>query len=177
MSFRFLVALTLSASCFAAPSLAVADDASSAYVIALPGGDTPRISFPKQGWSAARTQRRPDGSGVYHLLFNEASRLNFSAYIERRNDCGTPAGCLEGSLANPAYKVGRDLRRFDVGEFKAAELFIDRPGGLPFTQAHLLASAVVDGIWFDIHISKVGNEQIDTTSLVDLLRTVTIARP
>jgi len=66
------------------------------------------------------------------------------------------------------------LRKSGEGPFTVALFFLDQPRGLPVFEAQLLASAYVDGQWFDVRISKLGNERPDPAPLLAVLRGLSI---
>ena len=78
------------------------------------------------------------------------------------------------SLKNQSYKEARDLERTDIGPFKVAYFYIDKLMGKPISQTNVLASAVVNGHWFDIHLSSIGPERPDPKQLLELLKTFSI---
>jgi len=66
------------------------------------------------------------------------------------------------------------MRRSDEGQFRVAQFYLDRPHGAPVQQANILAGAYVEGIWFDVHISKADADRPDMAALIEVLREVAI---
>ena len=77
-------------------------------------------------------------------------------------------------MKNPTYKDAKDIKTFDLGGFSVSQFYLDKPQGLPLIQAHLLASSYIDGQWFDVHISMGGTELPDQSSLMELLKAISI---
>jgi hypothetical protein len=132
------------------------------------------IVLPKDDWTIGREQRRPDGGAVYYMLSSESRQISFSAFLERSAVCDSSSSCLALALKNPQYKDALDMRQSDEGEFRVAQFYLDKPSGAPIQQAHILASAYVEGIWFDVHISKGGNDRPDMATLMQILREVAV---
>jgi hypothetical protein len=128
------------------------------------------IVLPKDDWTIGQEQRRADGGAVYYMLSSESRQISFSVFLERTAACDSSASCLALALKNPQYKTALDMRQSDEGEFRVAQFYLDKPGGAPIQQAHILASAYVEGIWFDVHISKVSGDRPDMVPLIRVLR-------
>jgi hypothetical protein len=132
------------------------------------------IVLPKDDWIIGGERRRPDGNGVYYMLSSERRQLSFSVFVERTTVCESPQSCLALALKNPQYKDAIEMRQNDEGAFRAATFYLDQPSGAPIQQAHVLASAYVDGVWFDVHISRGAKERPDMGTLLEFLRQVAI---
>jgi hypothetical protein len=141
--------------------------------ISLPASASGLV-MPRGDWTIQQEKRRPDGSAVYYMLASASTQMNFSVYVDKTNTCSSASTCLDSALKNPQYKDAKALLRSDDRLFQQAQFFIDEPQGFPIRQANLLASAYVDGQWFDIHISKVGKERPDMAALLEFLKTVSI---
>jgi len=167
--------ILLAAFLFAATSPAIADvrDGASERALSLPNG-TPAIIIPKEGWLLQQERRRQGDTAVYYLLSNERSQLNFSVYIDKSESCQDAPACLKSALQNPSYKEAKEVSDAEVGLFKAVQFYIDQPNGIAIKQAHIVAAAYVDGQWFDVHISKAGQERPEMAPLVEFLKTVAV---
>jgi hypothetical protein len=135
---------------------------------------TVHLSIPRRDWVITREQRNPDGSNVYYALSSDQLKTLLSVYIDKPTACHSAAGCRDLVMRNPAFKDAKDLQTLDVGKFSVSQFYLDKPQGLALVQTNLVASAYVDGYWFNLHISKVGNERPDPASLVELLKEFTI---
>jgi hypothetical protein len=169
------LSILLAALLSAATSSAIADvkDSSSERALSLPNG-TPAIIIQKEGWLLQQERRRQGDTAVYYLLSNERSQLNFSVYIDKTESCQDAATCLKSALKNPSYKDAKEFSETEIGLFKAVQFYTDQPNGMAIKQAHILASAYVDGQWFDVHISKAGKERPEIGPLIEFLRTVAV---
>ncbi|MFZ6647921.1 hypothetical protein ACO0LO_19505 [Undibacterium sp. TJN25] len=137
-------------------------------------GSVRGIVMPREDWTLTREQLRPGDTAVYYMFSSERRKLFFSVYIDKTNVCQSSDTCLETALKNSQYKDAKELQKSDDGQFKIAQFFIDHPQGTPINQTNLLASAYVDGQWFDIHISKVGKERPEFAPLLEFLQAVVV---
>src|SRR4030095_12713572 len=101
-------------------------------------------------------------------------KIAFSFYIDKTTDCQSAKACLNGALKNPAYGGAKELQLSESGPFAVARFFIDSPRGLSVYQANVLASAYVDGQWFDVHLSATDTQRPDMGRLVQFLQQVEI---
>jgi len=130
--------------------------------------------MPKDDWTIAQEKRRPDGEGVYYMMTSDRRQISLSVFVERSAKCNSSASCLALALENPQYREALGMRRSDEGPFRVAQFHLDRPRGMPVQQANVLASAYVEGTWFDVHISKAGADRPDMAVLMQVLREVAI---
>jgi len=135
---------------------------------------SPALVLPKQDWKVAQEHNRSDGTAVYYHLVSDSTQLNFSVYIDKTTVCQSAEACLQAALKNQSYKEAKEMQQSTVGPFQLAQFFLDQPQGFPVKQAHILASAYVDGHWFDVHISKTGPERPSPEPLLELLKSVTL---
>jgi len=136
--------------------------------------NAPSLVIPRSDWVIGSERVRQDRLVVYYLMSSESAKVTFSVYINGAKVCESAERCLELSLTNPNYNDARDLGRTDVGPFKAAHFHIDKPLGVPLQQTHVLASGVMNGHWFDIHLSSAGKERPHLAPLLEILRTFSI---
>lgn len=128
--------------------------------------------MPKADWVLNKEQRRPDGKVAYYMMSSDQARAVFSVYIDKMGPCRSADDCLTEALKNPQYKNAQETKILDDRQFKVAYFYLDKPQGLEVSQAHVLASAYVDGLWFDIHLSQTGKERPDIGKLLELLKTL-----
>ena len=133
----------------------------------------PVISIPAEDWKVDEQKRGPEG-GVYYLLTSVKRRLVYSVYIEKKFDCPSAEKCLESSLGNQQFRAAKDLQRSTQGPFKFARFYLDQPGGMPLAQANVLASTIVDGLWFDVRLSKTEAQRPDMAALTEFLKLITV---
>jgi hypothetical protein len=108
------------------------------------------------------------------MLSSASRKTLFSAYVDRTVVCQSAKECLQAALKNPAYDVAKDLEMSTEGPFAVARFFIDTPQKVRFFQANVVASAYVDGQWFDVHISAADKERPDMEALLRFLRQIEI---
>ena len=138
------------------------------------GAGTPHLSFPRSDWIIIREQRREAGPAFYYMLGSEKADIFLSVYIERSKACQNATDCLTEALKNPAYKDAKDSKPVEAGNLKAIQFYLDQPKGAQVRQVHILAAGYVDGVWFDIHLSKTGMERPSAAPLVELLSSFSV---
>lgn len=158
-----------------APGLAAADvnDSASGRRLSIPSSPV-GVTLPREDWALEREQRRQGDTAVYYMLASPSKQLVFSVYIDKTEACKSAEACLEAALKNASYKEAQNLERDAREPMKFAKFYLDNPRGAPVKQAHILASAYVDGVWIDIHISKTGRERPDLAPLLELLNAITV---
>ena len=132
------------------------------------------ISFPREDWTLTQELRRERDTAVYYMHASNARHMFFSVYLDKTDSCKSAASCLDASLKNPAYKEAQGLRRMEQGPFHLALFHLDNPKGAQVKQGHVLASAYMDGVWLDVHLSSVGKERPDLAPLLDFLKTLSV---
>lgn len=132
----------------------------------------PGLVMPRADWVLNKEQRRPDGKVAYYMMSSEQARAVFSVYIDKTGPCRSADDCLKEALKNPQYKNAQETKILEDRQFKVAYFYLDKPQGLAVSQAHVLASAYVDGLWFDIHLSQTSQERPDIGTLLELLKTL-----
>jgi hypothetical protein len=137
---------------------------SSAVGLVLQGSD----------WVVDLEQHRPGDTAAYYMLSSASRDMPLSFYIDRTTICQSAKSCLQAALKNPAYGDVKDLVLSEEGPFAVATFYIDPPPEFKAYQANLLASAYVDGQWFDIHISSLKAARPDMETLRRLLRQAAI---
>jgi|KBSMisStaDraftv2_1062788.scaffolds.fasta_scaffold140009_4 hypothetical protein len=132
----------------------------------------PGLVMPRADWVLNQEQRRPDGKVAYYMMSSEQAHAVFSVYIDKTGPCRSADDCLKEALKNPQYKSAQETQMLDDRQFKVAYFYLDKPQGLAVSQAHVLASAYVDGLWFDIHLSRTSKERPDIGALLELVKTM-----
>jgi hypothetical protein len=154
-------------------ALADVTDSPSERRLSLSGSQI-GIAIPREDWVFSREQRRPGDTAVYYMLTSARRQMIFSIFVDRTDVCQNADVCLDAALKNTQYKDAKDLQKSQEGPFRVATFYLDQPLGAPIKQAHVLASAYVDGQWFDVHISKSDKERPDLGSLMEFLRVVAL---
>lgn len=155
---KFSLAVFLLASTFAVTNaFADVSDTATERRFFIPAGG-PGLVMPRGDWAINKEQRREDGKVAYYMMYSEQAKTVFSVYIDQTGPCKSADECLKAALKNPMYKDALELKTFDHQQFKAAYFYLDKPQGLAVYQTHLLVSAYVDGLWFDIHVSQTSSK-------------------
>jgi hypothetical protein len=165
----------ISAALILACSTATADvnDTANERRLSIPASSR-TIVLPREDWTIVKEMRKAGDTGFYYMLTSQRRQMFFSVYIDRTDNCRSAQACLDTAMANASYKNDRDVRRSDVNQFKVAQFALDSASGPSMKQANVSASAYIDGLWFDVHISKVGAETPELAPLLDFLQTVSI---
>jgi len=172
MKFLPKVVLMTGLAC-ATPVFADVTDAGSERRFFIPAAE-PGLAIPRGDWALNKEQRRPDGKVAYYMMYSEQAKAVFSVYIDQTGPCRTSDECLKAALKNPMYKDAQELKTSEDRQFKIASFYLDKPQGTAFSQAHVLAGAYVDGLWFDIHISQTSKERPEIGPLLELVKTLQI---
>jgi hypothetical protein len=166
---RYVLAVTVSL--IASQAHADVNDTTTDRRFSIPSA-APGLVIPKADWVLNKEQRRSDGKVAYYMMSSDQARTIFSVYIDKMASCRSADECLKDALKNPQYKNAQETKMLDDRQFKVACFYLDKPQGLEVSQAHVLASAYVDGLWFDIHLSQTSQERPDIGKLLELLRTL-----
>ncbi len=155
--------------------LAMADvnDTPTERRLSLPSSSAGLV-IPREDWLLLGEERRPGDTAVYYMLSSQSRQMLFSVYVDRTDICQSADACLEVALSNPQYKEAKGLQKSALGQFKVAQFALDQPQGAPIKQVHLIASAYVGGLWFDVHISRGNKERPDAAPLFEFLRKIAI---
>ena len=164
-----LLALVLSA------SIAHADvvDTPTERQLSLPSAKV-RLTLPRGDWVITDEERRSGDTAVFYALASEQRKMFFTVYIDKSTECLSAFTCRALAMKNPAYKDAAESKTYDLGKFSVSQFFVDRLQGTTAKQATVVASAYVDGYWFDIQISKRSEQRPDPGPLVDLLKEISI---
>ena len=172
-SLQTLLGTAMIAALVSAPARADVLDTPAERHLMLPSAPV-ELTIPRGDWVITREQRRTGDTAVYYALTSEQRGMILSVFIDKTGTCQSAQACRDASTKNPSYKDAKDLKSLGIGNFSVSQFFLDQPQGLALKQANLLASAYVQGYWFDVHISKAGPERPDPTLLVDLLKEIAI---
>ncbi len=153
--------------------LAAPGDAQADTVLST-RADAVALVVPGDGWEASLEQHRPDGTATHYVLSHESRALVLSVYIDQTDQCDSAASCLSAASANPAYAQARGKVRGIEGRFEFISFHLIEPLGYPVKQAHILASAYLNGHWLDVHISSTAQDRPPLGPLLSLLASLEI---
>lgn len=122
------------------------------------------------GWQYDEAQSKPAPPDWYFLLNDDGRALNFSVRFAAADHCTSARACLELGWSRPAPFERTQVRDSQEGEFEVRWFVIRQPMGAQGDFLNLLAHAVRDGIWIDVHVSTVGATPEREQALRSLVR-------
>lgn len=139
------------------------------YRIALPEG-LGSLAFP----AAALGIEQKDDARPYYMLTDDKTGLNVSFNFEPAQDCRSSEACrnLFSARLKKLYPGRRDWREARIGDVFVTESTDPGPKGIRLDQHHVNAHLVVNGVWIDVHLSKVKYRDSDRTTFVDFIRAI-----
>lgn len=129
------------------------------------------LEFPLKGFKV----NQADNSLPYYFLTNNRTGLNVSFNFERATECNSSESCRDYFLKKlkTLFPSRRNWRSSQIGEVYVSES-MDAPegGGINLKQQHMNAHFVKDGVWIDMHLSKVDYREADRKLFLDFVRSV-----
>ena len=160
----------LAAACATTSSVSSIKKEGSAYNIALPIGNQ-IINFPAKDFKL----KTADDSRPYYFLTNSKTGLNVSFNFERATSCNDSKSCRDyfaNKLKAANFMDKKNWRMFQVGKVSVSENMDGPVGGLDLKMQHMNAHYVTDGVWVDMHMSKVDYEKSDKKLFVNFIKSV-----
>ena len=117
-----------------------------------------------------KQQLAPDGSaGYFHL---QKDLVNVSFWIEPVDKCKSSKECRDMVLkvGNPAWGEYQDLLSSEIGGISYFEFFRPTVMGRKVDMLDMYAQFVKDGIWIDLHISKLLYKKNDHAIFEELVK-------
>lgn len=140
------------------------------YQIQIPASASV-IEFPADGFRV----NQADNARPYYYLSNDKSHLNVSFNFEPAKKCATSLECRDYLLEKlRAASFKRNWSTSKVGQVYVSENMDGPINGLFLRQQHMNAHYVIDGVWVDVHMSKVDYREADRQIFVDFLRSIRI---
>jgi hypothetical protein len=141
----------------------------SVYSIAVPSTAL-ALEFPADGFKIAQA----DDYRPYYFLTNEKTRLNVSFNFEPAAKCTTSEACRDyfAGKTKGAYPNKTNWRSSKVGDVYASENLDGPVNGLDLRQQHMNAHIVRDGVWIDVHLSKVRFQEADRELFLSFVRSI-----
>jgi hypothetical protein len=143
----------------------------SVYSIAVPSTALV-LEFPADGFKIEQADdRRP-----YYFLTNSKTRLNVSFNFEPARRCNSSESCRDyfAEKLKGAYPNKKNWRSFKVGDVYAFENLDGPVNGLNLRQQHVNAHIVRDGVWIDVHLSKVHYQDADRELFLEFVRSIRV---
>lgn len=143
----------------------------SVYSIAVPSTAL-ALEFPADGFKLAQA----DDYRPYYFLTNEKTRLNVSFNFEPAAKCSSSEACRDyfAGRMKGAYPNKTNWRSSQVGDVYASENLDGPVNGLDLRQQHMNAHIVRDGVWIDVHLSKVRYQEADRELFLSFIRSIRI---
>lgn len=139
------------------------------YEIAAPG-ESFVILFPSEGFKIeVADEARP-----YYYLTNDQSRLNVSFNFEPARACNTSASCRDmfAHRLKRLYPKRTNWRMSQIGDVYVSEGMDERFGDIDLRQHHMNAHFVRNGVWVDVHLSKVKYRESERRLFVDFVESI-----
>ena len=123
-----------------------------------------------QGYVVQKQQLAPDGSRGYFHLQNDL--VNVSFWIEPVDKCKTSKDCRDMILkmGNPAWGEYQNLLLSEIGDVSYFEFFRPTVMNRRVDMLDMYAQFVRDGIWIDLHVSKLLYKRSDHLTFEDLVK-------
>ena len=143
----------------------------SVYSIAVPSTAL-ALEFPAEGFKIAQA----DDYRPYYFLTNEKTHLNVSFNFEPAAKCATSQACRDyfAGKMKGAYPNKTNWRSSKVGDVYASENLDGPVNGLDLRQQHMNAHIVRDGVWIDVHLSKVRFQEADRELFLNFVRSIRV---
>ncbi len=120
--------------------------------------------------------KEADSSRPWYFLINEKTGVNVSFNFERAKDCNSSQSCRD-YFGTKRLGLGHDpnkknWRMSQVGDVFVSEYMAGPVSGIDLRQQHMNAHYVKQGVWIDVHLSKVRYQEIDRQLFVDFVQSI-----
>jgi hypothetical protein len=143
----------------------------AAYSIVVPSTGLV-LEFPGNGFKV----QQADDHRPYYFLSNEKTKLNVSFNFEPATKCKTSEACRDyfAEKLKSAFPNKKNWRSFKVGEVYASENLDGPVSGYDLRQQHVNAHIVREGVWIDVHLSKVRYQEADRELFLSFIRSIRV---
>ncbi len=141
----------------------------SRYRITLPTKES-FLEFPKGGLHV----EMEDNARPYYFLTDKKSGLNVSFNFEPARKCRNSKECRDFLLGRlKSGGSGRsDWQSSKVGDVFVSEYTLGQVKGMDLKQRNMNAHYVVDGVWVDLHLSKVDYSEPDRALFTKFVQSI-----
>jgi hypothetical protein len=142
----------------------------SVYRVRVPESAS-TIAFPADGFRVETA----DDARPYYFLKDEKTGLNVSFNFEPVRKCKTSEECrdyLVAKLRTVSFKKDWSVSKID--QTPVSEHLDGPVEGLNLRQHHLNAHYIIDGVWIDMHLSKVNYRPADHELFASFVRSIRI---
>ena len=130
------------------------------------------LEFPAEGFKI----QQADDYRPYYFLTNGKTGLNVSFNFEPAAKCTTSEACRDyfAGRMKGAYPNKTNWRSSKVGDVYASENIDGPVNGFDLRQQHMNAHIVRDGVWIDVHLSKVRYQEADRELFLRFVRSIRV---
>jgi hypothetical protein len=138
-------------------------------------GKTWKLAMDLPGFDIEPTQLKAGGKGVRLAGYNKATKMIITAFLEEAHPGWTAIDHREDAWktmqrASPMDR--QDVKRSERGNMALLEMFVPSYKGKQTNQKHVNAYLVRDGVWIDVHLSKVDFKDADMALFEKVLGSV-----
>jgi hypothetical protein len=128
------------------------------------------LEFPSEGFKVEMA----DNSRPYYYVTNAKIGLNLSFNFEPARNCTTSESCRDyfANKLKSSYPNKKDWQTSRIGDVFVSENMDGPVDGFNLRQQHMNAHFVKDGVWIDVHMSKVNYRQTDRELFVNQVRAI-----
>ena len=123
-----------------------------------------------KGYTVQKQQLAPDGSRGYFHMTNDL--VNVSFWIETVDKCKTSKECRDMilKLGNPSWGEYQNLLVSEIGDISFFEFFRPTVMNRKVDVLDMYAEFVREGIWIDLHVSKLLYTKKDHAIFEDMVK-------
>ncbi len=144
----------------------------SMYRITVPSNNS-IIEFPAEGFKVEEANT----SKPYFQLMNNKTKMNVTFDFKRAKKCNDSQSCRDYLAYNMkiAYQSKKNWVASRIGDVFISEN-MDGPllGGFNPRQQHMNAHYVKDGLWLDVHLTKLNYQENDRELFVNFIRSIQV---
>ena len=128
------------------------------------------LEFPSQGFKLEVADDKPP----YYYLSNEKAGLSVSFSFEMTNKCNSGVSCRD-YFANDLKASGLSDRNWQtsrLGDAYLLESMDVRSGDVGRKQQRMYAHFVKNGVWVNVHLSKIDSQESDRALFINFIRSI-----
>ena len=128
------------------------------------------LEFPSEGFKVEQA----DHSRPYYYLTNDRTGLNVSFNFERSIKCNNSESCRDyfSNKLKAGFPNKKNWRSSQIGDVYVSENMDGPVSGFNLKQQHMNAHFVKEGVWIDMHLSKVDYREADRELFLNFVRSV-----
>ncbi|HEY6093658.1 MAG TPA: hypothetical protein VIU93_01775 [Gallionellaceae bacterium] len=128
------------------------------------------MEFPSEGFKLEQA----DNSRPYYFLTNGRTGLSVSFNFEHATKCNDSESCRDyfSEKLKAGFPGKKNWRSSRIGDVYVSENMDGPVSGFNLKQQHMNAHFVKEGVWVDMHISKVNYREADRELFLDFVRSV-----